>query len=151
LRVPRADVHVEWMSAARREFAEEVVADSKRLRQAKERIVLLVAAWEEKRPLEIEITPMWRYCSTDGWAIFDGADCIVSRLPFTEMVAISDRPHRRFTRYLIQAIASELEARRIATVRLVPPSASSVATPNELARAWRILQEPPLPSRSQPT
>jgi len=143
----RDEMHVRAMSAARREFAEEVVADSKRLRQAKERIALLVAAWDEKRSLEIEITPMWRYCSTDGWAIFDGADCIVSRLPLTETVAISDRPYRRFTRYLIQAIASELEARRIATVRLVPPSASSVATPNELARAWRILNEPPLPSR----
>jgi hypothetical protein len=135
------------MSPARLEFVEEVFADSTRLREAKERIASLVAAWDARRSLEIEITPMWRYCSTDGWAIFDGADCIVSRLPLTNTVAISDRPHRRFTRYLIHAITGELEARGIATVRLVPPSPSSVATPNELAHAWRILNEPPAPPR----
>jgi len=136
------------MSSARQEFAEDVLADSTRLREVKERIAALVAAWAAGRSLELEVTPMWRYCSTDGWAIFDGADCIVSRLPLTNLVAISDRPHRRFTRYLIQAIAGELEARSIATVRLVPPSPSSVATPNELARAWRMLSEPlPPPAR----
>jgi len=131
------------MSEASPEFVEDILADSTRLREAKERIASLVAAWDARRSLEIEITPMWSYCSTDGRAIFDGADCIVCRLPDTETVAISNRPHRRFTRYLIHAIASELEARGIATVRLVPPTASSAATPNELARAWRMHNEPP--------
>jgi hypothetical protein len=93
----------------------------------------------------VEEINVWSYCSTDGWAIFDGADCIVSRLPETDTVAVSDRPHRRFTRYLIHAIACELETRGVSTVRLVPPSASSAATPNELARAWRMLNEPPPP------
>jgi hypothetical protein len=131
------------MSEASPEFVEDILADSTRLREAKERIASLVAAWDARRPLEMEITPMWSYCSTDGWAIFDGADCIVSRLPETDTVAISDRPHRRFTRYLIHAIAGELETRGIATIRLVPPSESSAATPNELARAWRMHSESP--------
>jgi hypothetical protein len=131
------------MSEASPEFAEDILADATRLREAKERIASLVVAWDARRSLEIEITPMWNYCSTDGWAIFDGADCIVSRLPDTNTVAISDRPHRRFTRYLIHAIAGELETRGITTVRIVPPSASSAATPNELARAWRMHNEPP--------
>ncbi len=135
------------MSEASPEFVEDILADSTRLREAKERIASLVAAWDARRSLEIEITSMWSYCSTDGWAIFDGADCIVSRLPDTNTVAISDRPHRRFTRYLIHAIATELEARGIATVRLVPPPASSAATPNEFARAWGTLNEPPPPRR----
>ena len=134
------------MSEASPEFVEDILADSTRLREAKERIASLVAAWDARRSLEIEITSMWSYCSTDGWAIFDGADCIVSRLPDTNTVAISDRPHRRFTRYLIHAIAGELETKGITTVRLVPPSASSAATPNELARAWRIHNEPPAPA-----
>ena len=135
------------MNDASPEFVEDILADSTRLREAKERIASLVAAWDARRSLEIEITPMWSYCSTDGWAIFDGADCIVSRLPDTHTVAVSDRPHRRFTRYLIHAIAGELEMRGITTVRLVPPSASSAATPNELARAWRIVNEPPTGTR----
>jgi len=132
-----------------REFVEDAFADASRLREAKERIALLLAAWDERRSLDIEISPMWCYCSTDGWAIFDGADCIASRLPLTNTVAISDRPHRRFTRYLIHAIARELEARGIATVRLTPPSPSSVTTPHGLARAWEILNEPPVPPRLQ--
>ena len=133
------------MSNAREEFVEDVLADSARLRDVKERIASLVAAWDAGKSLEVEVSPMWRYCSTDGWAIFDGADCIASRLPLTETVAISDRPHRRFTRYLIHAIAGELEARGITTVRLAPKFPSSAATPNELASAWRSLNEPPLP------
>jgi hypothetical protein len=133
------------MSEASPEFVEDILADSTRLREAKERIASLVAAWDARRSLEIEITPMWSYCSTDGWAIFDGADCIVSRLPDTSTIAISDRPHRRFTRYLIHAIAGELETRGVATIRLVPPSESAAATPNELARAWRMHNEPPPP------
>ena len=134
------------MSEASPEFAEDILADSTRLREAKERIASLVAAWDARQSLEIEISPMWSYCSTDGWAIFDGADCIVSRLPDTNTVAISERPHRRFTRYLIHAIAGELEIRGMTTVRLAPATSSSAATPNELARAWRSLNEPSAPS-----
>jgi hypothetical protein len=134
------------MKVPPREFVADALADPSRLRETKERIASLVSAWEARRSFEIEVTPMWCYCSTDGWAIFDGADCIASRLPSTTTVALSDRPHRRFTRYLIEAIALELEARGIATARLIPPSPSSFATPNELARAWRILNEP-LPPR----
>jgi hypothetical protein len=135
------------MSNAREQYVEEVFADATRLRDAKERIASLVAAWDAGQSLELEVTSMWRYCSTDGWAIFDGADCIVSRLPLTGTVAISERPHRRFTRYLIQAIAGELEARGITTVRLAPRFPSSAATPNELASAWRSLNEPSSPPR----
>ncbi len=133
------------MSAASRESVEDILADPTRLRAVKERIASLVAAWDARRSLEIEVTPLWRYCSTDGWGIFDGGDCIVSRLPLTNTVAISGRPYRRFTRYLIHAIASELATRGVATVRLMPPTASLVVTPNEFARAWRILNEPALP------
>ncbi len=123
---------------------EDILADPTRLRAVKERIASLVVAWDARRALEIEVTPLWRYCSTDGWAIFDGGDCIVSRLPLTQTVAISGRPYRRFTRYLVHAIASELATRGIATIRLVPPKASLVVTPNEFARAWRALNEPAL-------
>ena len=100
--------------------------------------------------LEIELSPLWRYCSTDGWGIFDGGDCIVSRLPHTSTVAVSGRPYRRFTKYLVHAIAAELAARGVPTVQLVPPESAVVVTPNEFARAWRTLNEPALPPPRKP-
>jgi len=49
----------------------------------------------------------------------------------------------------LESLSRELEARGIATVRLTPPSPSSVTTPHGLARAWEILNEPPVPPRLQ--
>jgi hypothetical protein len=128
------------------ESVEDALADPTRLREMKERIGSLVAAWDARGSLEIEISPLWRYCSTDGWGIFDGGDCIASRLPYTSTVAVSGRPYRRFTMYLVQAVAAELAARGVPTVQLVPPDSAVVLTPNEFARAWRTLNEPAPPA-----
>ncbi len=133
-----------------RETVEDMLADPTRLLAVKEKIGSLVAAWDARASLEIELSPLWRYCSTDGWGIFDGGDCIVSRLPHTSTVAVSGRPYRRFTKYLVHAIAAELAARGVPTVQLVPPESAVVVTPNEFARAWRTLNEPALPPPRKP-
>lgn len=59
----------------------------------------LARAWHSRQTHAIAL---WGYydLQTDGWAISACDDCLVTRLPWTDLVAISARPYRGFSKAL---------------------------------------------------
>lgn len=99
----------------------------------------LVNSWSARLSLEIPLE-RWRTISTDGWSIFGDDDCLATRLPMTETVAVSARPYRDSRRDLIDAIERELVLRGIQCVRLVPYRCLS-ADPWHFEAAWQKRQD----------
>ncbi len=109
----------------------------RRARSPRGAAAAVVSAWLRRDSLGLVLEP-WFDVRTDGWAIYQDDECLVSRLPLTETVAISARRFRGITRELVDALRAELSRQKLEMVDLAPPYPVFRATTLEFERAWEL-------------